>query len=246
MRRWAKRLALVVAGLAAAFMLLVLVTARSGDRALWPVTDGIEVFIVSHGYHAGIVVPRETLAQTARRASNNTALVQLAERFGAFPWLEIGWGDEGFYREVPTVESLNWRLAARALLRPDNRSVLHVVGLPRSPEIIFPNAEIVRIRLGEAGFANLTQRLDDSFARDTENRLAPDLGRGLYGPSLFYRARGNFNLFNVCNHWLARLLDAAGLPTAPVLATLPHGLFLDLRWRAGLAPIPQGVATVGR
>jgi uncharacterized protein (TIGR02117 family) len=245
MRRWAKRLALVFVGLTAAFVLLALVTARSGDRALWPVVDGVEVFVVSHGYHAGIVVPREALIEAARRNQNNGALIDLAERFGAFPWLEIGWGDEGFYREVPTVASLNLGLAARALFRAGNPSVLHVVGLPRGPEIVFANAEIVRIRLGAAGFAKLTQRLDDTFARDAENRLPPDLGRGLYGPSLFYRARGNFNLFNVCNHWLARLLDAAGLPTAPVLATLPYGLFLDLRWRAGLTTMPRRLAAGG-
>jgi hypothetical protein len=32
------------------------------------------------------------------------------------------------------------------------------------------------------------------------------------------------------------LLGAAGLPTTPVLATVPAGLFLALRWRAGLLP----------
>jgi Protein of unknown function (DUF2459) len=56
---------------------------------------------------------------------------------------------------------------------------------------------------------------------------------------------GNFSIVNVCNHWLARLLDSAGVPTTPVLATLPYGLFLDLRWRAGLTPMPRGVASAG-
>jgi hypothetical protein len=64
------------------------------------------------------------------------------------------------------------------------------------------------------------------------------LGPGLYGPSLFYRAVGHFNLLNVCNHWTARLLDVAGVPTAPVLATLPYGLQADLRFRSGLTIIP--------
>jgi hypothetical protein len=48
-----------------------------------------------------------------------------------------------------------------------------------------------------------------------------------------------FNIFNDCNHWVARLLSAAGLPTAPVLATLPQGLLLDLKLRAGLVPLPR-------
>ena len=66
--------------------------------------------------------------------------------------------------------------------------------------------------------------------------MLPDLGRGLYGASLFYPANGHFSIFKVCNHWIADLLGAAGLPVAPVLATLPSGLILDLRWRAGIAP----------
>jgi hypothetical protein len=40
----------------------------------------------------------------------------------------------------------------------------------------------------------------------------------------------------LCNHWLADLLDAAGVPTAPVVATLPPGLLADLRWRSAAAP----------
>jgi len=65
------------------------------------------------------------------------------------------------------------------------------------------------------------------------------LGPGLYGPSLFYRSVEKFYAFNVCNHWVARLLSAAGLPTAPVLATLPQGLFFDLKWRVGLVTLPK-------
>jgi hypothetical protein len=38
---------------------------------------------------------------------------------------------------------------------------------------------------------------------------------------------------------VADLLDAAGVPTSPVLATLPFGLLLDLEWRSGLAPLPR-------
>jgi hypothetical protein len=65
-----------------------------------------------------------------------------------------------------------------------------------------------------------------------------ELGPGLYGTSLFFRANGTFHLFHVCNHWIADLLDAAGVPTAPLLATLPSGLLLDLKWRSGLVRLP--------
>jgi hypothetical protein len=85
----------------------------------------------------------------------------------------------------------------------------------------------------------MIQGLNASFGLGPNGTLLDLLGPGLYGPSLFYRSIQSFHVFNVCNHWVARLLSAAGLPTAPVLATLPPGLFLDLKWRAGLVPLPK-------
>src|SRR3712207_8668119 len=51
-----------------------------------------------------------------------------------------------------------------------------------------------------------------SFER--RDGLPVELGPGLYGPSLFFRADGAFHLLSVCNHWTARLLHEAGLPHA--------------------------------
>jgi uncharacterized protein (TIGR02117 family) len=230
--------------LAGTLVVAAIVTARWGDRSLWPPAPGApttEIFIVNHGYHSGIIVPRRSLAAQAS-GRGLSALGAVATRFAGFDRLEIGWGDEGFYREVPTVESLTVALAVRALLRPGNPSVLHVVGIDRDPGIAFPNSDIVRLELGDAGFDRLAQKLDASFARDRNGLLPEPLGPGLYGTSLFFRANGAFHIFNVCNHWTAGLLDAAGVPTAPVLATVPAGLLLDLEWRSGVARLPRAAA----
>ena len=133
---------------------------------------------------------------------------------------------------MPTIAALTVKEALRALFQPGNASVLHVVGLDRLPDNSLPGLRTVRVRLSERGFESLVSRLSESVA--TENDLPVELGMGLYGPSLFYRAKGEFNIFHVCNHWVAGLLDAAGVPTTPVLDTLPLGLVLDLGWRDGL------------
>ncbi len=216
-------------------------TARLGDAALWPPRAGaetIEIFVVNHGYHAGVALPRSALAELARR-NGHGALIALAERFGAYAWLEIGWGDEGFYRLAPTLSAVTLPLAARALFRPGNPSVLHVVGLERSPKRAFSYSDVVTVPISAAGFERLVARVEATFMKG-EGGLPSDLGAGLYGPSLFYPAVGTFSLLRVCNHWIADLLDAAGLPTTPMLATLPRGLMLDLAWRAGLHPEQRG------
>ncbi len=236
LRTTARRVGLSLAIVALVFVIATIATARWGDRSLWPpapAAPSTELFIVNHGYHAGIVVPRAALAEQGSRPGLS-AIGYLATRFRDFDWLEIGWGDEAFYREVPTAESLTIALAMRALFRPGNPSVLHVVGVKGDPRAMFPNSDLVRVGISDAGFVRLVDTLDATFGRGKGSVMPEQLGPGLYGTSLFFRANGTFHLFHVCNHWIADLLDAAGVPNAPVLATLPSGLLLDLKWRSGL------------
>jgi uncharacterized protein (TIGR02117 family) len=237
-RRWVRRLGIALVVLTIALLGAVALTKRPGDPKLYPPAAGapaVEVFVVSHGYHAGIVVPRARTAELAG-ANRDARLAAVTTRFAAYPWLEVGWGDEGFYTSVPTIGSLTFPMALRALFRPGNPSVVHVVGLAQHPRTTFSNADMVRLRLSDAGFARLLDRLDATFA-EPEGGLADPMGPGLYGPSLFYRGVGTFHLFNVCNHWIANLLDAAGVPTTPLLATLPSGLLYDLEQRAAAEPV---------
>jgi len=234
-----------IAAGAGAVLLLVLavligaafVTARPSDPMLWPPRERartIEIVVISNGYHAGIALPRAALAEFAS-GRGYPALIAVTQRFAAFDWIELGWGDREFYQSVPTPADLSLRLALRALFWPGNATVLHVVGLGGDPAQAFASAEFVRVPLSQAGFDRLLAKLDATFIPPQMGAL-PDLGRGLYGPSLFYPANGTFSILQVCNHWVDDLLGAAGLPTAPVLATLPAGLMLNLRWRANLQP----------
>ena len=240
MRRAAIGLAV---GLLALFWVLVLATIatmRYADPMLWPPradAGAIEVFVVSNGYHTGIALPRGALAEFAS-GRGYPALIALAQRFNQFPYLEIGWGDEEFYRKVPTVGDLTLPLALRALFLPGNPSVLHVVGVPAEPPRVFASADIVAVTVSRNGFDQMLQRIEATFV-PPQNGALPDSGPGLYGPSLFYPAVGTFSIFHVCNHWIAALLSAAGLPATPVLDTLSTGLLLDLRWRAGLRTLPR-------
>jgi len=239
MRRWAARIA---AGFGVALLVLLgaligaaYITARPADPTLWPPSPDaakVKIVLVSNGYHAGLALPRAALAEFASERGY-PALIAVAQRFAAFDWIEFGWGDREFYQSVPTVRDISLPVALRALFSSGNKAVLHVVGITGDPARVFTAGELVRIPLSRNGFERMLHELDATFVPPQGGAL-PDLGRGLYGPSLFYPANGTFSVFKVCNHWIADLLGAAGLPQAPVLATLPSGLILDLRWRAGL------------
>lgn len=240
MRRVLRWLAWSLGVVVAVFVVAAIATMRAGDATLYPPRPGaphVDVFIVTNFYHAGLIVPREALAEAARRHSL-PALAAVTARFAPYERLEFGWGDEGFYTRVPSTAELTTALAVRALFMPGNPSVLHVVGFSEPARIAYPQADLVALSLGEAGFERLAAMLDATFARSARDGGVEELGRGLYGHSLFYRAVGTFNVLRVCNHWIADLLGAAGVPTAPVLATMPQGLLWDLTWRAGATRLP--------
>ena len=239
MRKLARRVGFALAVLAVAFVVAVVATARRGDPALFPPAPGapaVQILLVHNGYHTGLVLPRATVAEVAARRGYG-ALIAVATRFAAFPWLEIGWGDEQFYRHVPDPGSLTFRLALHALFGLDNASVLHVVGVTQ-PRAAFTEARMGELAVSAEGFERLLAAIEATFTRGADGRPS-DLGPGLYGPSLFYRAVGRFHAAHVCSHWVADMLDAAGVPTAPVLATVPQGLFFDLSMRAGMTMLAR-------
>ncbi len=165
LRRAAYRAAVGLAIMAILLGAAVVATARRGDPNLFPAKDsGTLIYVVSHGYHSGLVLSRDRIAALAGEGGH-AALINIAARFGAYPYLEIGWGEERFYREVPTVSAINWQLALRSLFLRGNLSVLHVVGLPTDPREIFPLADVVRLDLSVAGVERLVAELDGTFAR---------------------------------------------------------------------------------
>ena len=240
MLRWARRLAIAL-GVLLLFALWMLggaawIMARPADPMLWPPRDEriVNVYVVSNGYHTGLALPRAQLAEFAS-GRGYPALIAVVRRFAAYDWIEFGWGDREFYQSVPTAGDLTLRLALHALFFSGS-TVVHVVGIKDDPVQAFASAEVVKISLSMNGFDQMLAKLDATFV-PPDNGALPDLGRGLYGPSLFYPATGRFSAFRVCNHWISDLLGAAGLPTSPVLATVPRGMLFYLRWRAGLRPV---------
>ncbi|GBU20096.1 MULTISPECIES: DUF2459 domain-containing protein [Methylobacterium] len=230
-----RRLAGIAAALLVILVLAVVTTALPRDPGLFPAppAEAVTIHLVSHGWHSGLVLPRAALEGEGAGA----ALRSVAVRFRAYERLEFGWGEARFYRATPTLREVDWGLALAALFTPGGREgVVQVVGLPEDVRGAFPAAEIVPVPVSKAGLARLLARLERAFRLADGQPVAE--GPGLYGPSLFYAGAGRFSYRNLCNHWAARLLNAAGVPVAPIPASHPAGLIRDLAWRSGLHPLP--------
>ena len=162
------------------------------------------IFLVSHGWHAGIVVKRTEIPAGTWPQHNE---------FPEAEYLEVGWGDKDFYM---TPEP-HLGITLKAGLFP-TASVLHIVGFSGSITRYFPHSEVIRIELSETGFQRLCSYLENSYALD-EAGLSRPLGPSLYGDGQFYLSRDTYHAFNTCNVWTARALRDAGFPITPA-ATL--------------------------
>lgn len=155
------------------------------------------IYLVSHGWHAGIVVKRTDITENA---------LPKLHAFTNVEYLEIGWGDKDYY----TTPNPGLSVAVKAVLLPTS-SVLHLVGFHSSPEKYFPHSEIIRIELSTPGFDQMILHISKSFSHDEAGQVIP-LGSGLYGNSRFYASQEIYHLCKTCNSWTAGTLQAAGCP----------------------------------
>ncbi len=172
------------------------------------------IYLVSHGWHAGIVLQRAEIPESVWPAP------------GDFPdaqYLEVGWGDMDYYQTPDP----HMGLILKAALLP-TASVLHIVGFNGPVPAYFPYSEIIRIELSSAGLEHLSRTIAASFTTDEAGNTT-SLGPGLYGNSRFYRSRETYHLFNTCNVWTARALRDAGLPISPARAISVESLMSHAR-----------------
>ncbi len=174
----------------------------------------IPIYLVGHGWHAGVVVP---ISAVATNVWPETA------DFVTNTYLEVGWGDEEFYRAPKATAGL----AIKALLRP-TRSVLHVVGFDKPVDRYFTESEIIQIDLSEKGFDALCRFVSNAYHRD-ENGRTRSLGPGIYGYSRFYKAVEMYYFPKTCNVWTARAIRSAGCPITPIYAITSGNVMYQAR-----------------
>jgi uncharacterized protein (TIGR02117 family) len=184
----------------------------NGDCPVDKRTSAKTIYLVSHGWHVGIVVKRSDISDAGWPNHKN---------FAEAEYLEIGWGDQDFYQ----TPSPGLGIALKAILLP-SPSVLHIVAFNNSVASYFPHSKIITIRLSDPGFQHLIGYIAASFDKDSAGNTVP-LGVGLYGVSQFYRSRDTYHLFRTCNIWTAKALYTAGCPASPFLAITEDNLMFQ-------------------
>jgi uncharacterized protein (TIGR02117 family) len=156
---------------------------------------GYTVLVTSNGWHSDIAVARADIP---------AGRIPEAADFPDALYLQFGWGDANFYQSRDP--GLGTTIGA-AFPGP---AVVHLAGLARRPGETFRDVDEIALTLNAAQFEALVAHLHESFARGSAPRT-PSSGAGVYEFSRFYPATGEFHLFNTCNTWTARGLEAAGV-----------------------------------
>ena len=178
-----------------------------------PTEPSKTIYLVSHDWHAGIVVKRADVPPGIWPQHND---------FPDAEYLELGWGDKEYYM----TPSPHLGITLKAGLLP-TASVLHIVGISGSVTRYFPHSEVIRIELSEMGFQRLCSYLENSYALD-EAGHSQSLGPSLYGAGQFYLSRESYHAFNTCNAWTARGLREAGYPVTPAVNLTVDTLMANL------------------
>ncbi len=182
-----------------------------GDPSRFPATGtgGVEIQILNNGFHTDLAVRRAALE------AGGGPLAQASRTLGQGDWVLIGWGDAKFFVDESPMEG---RLldGARAFFMPGNASVVMLDPETGDPGRRFAPDRRRTVRLSPAGFDALRSRIETSLAlEDGRPRLTtarPGAG------ARFFASRETFWIGYICNSWMARVLNAGGIPVRPMRA----------------------------
>lgn len=160
----------------------------------------VDVYIVSHGWHAGIAIESSAIEKFLPDHS----------KMPSARYLKFGWGDGRYY---PDPEAGFW-LVIRAAILP-TKSVIHVVGIDIPVESYFSGSKVIKIKVTEEGAKKMGEFIDNRFHRNSDGEIEIAAG-GLYTNSIFFKANGRYYLPKTSNIWTARALRQTGYPITPI------------------------------
>ncbi len=162
----------------------------------------VPVYIVSHGWHAGIAIESEYVINQIPEHS------ELPDT----KFLKFGWGDARYYSDPDA----GFWLMMRAALLP-TKSAIQIVGFDIPVEMYFSGSTIVEIKITEEGADKLGEFVDQTIKKDDDGSPIY-YADGLYRNSLFFESDRFYILPRTSNKWTARALRKTGYPISPFYA----------------------------
>ena len=184
-------------------------TGRDSAGELYP----HKIYVINQGWHTGIVLKVNEV--------NIADMPEIIE-FRGNEYIDIGWGDEAYYR----IPGFDIKLAARALLSPTS-STLKIRTLNIPVETYYKTYRYcIEYHLTEDEFKELCRYISNTFLKSRDRR--PVVLENRQNIIYFYKAVGDYHLFNTCNTWVAGALEEAGFPVNSTMVVSASNLFNEI------------------
>lgn len=154
------------------------------------------IYLIKQRWHTAVVFHKVEVDST---------MLPEVKYFAGAKLIDIGWGDEAFYQHP----DFDWDLAYQALFY-STPSTLRIEGIYLTMQQYFDLSEIViELRINKEQLKILMNYITDTVWKD-ENGKYEILSTQYLNRVYFFKANGNYHLFNTCNTWLAKGLKKAG------------------------------------
>jgi uncharacterized protein (TIGR02117 family) len=155
------------------------------------------IYLIKQRWHTAVVFMVEDV--------DSSSLPEI-KYFQKAEMIDIGWGDEAFYQHP----DFDWDLAYQALFY-STPSTLRIEGIYITLQQYFAISEIViELKVTNEQLRILLKYIADTAWKD-ENGKDKILSTQYLNRVYFFKANGNYHLFNTCNTWLAKGLKQSGL-----------------------------------
>ncbi len=168
-----------------------------GDNRIQNDNSSQQIYLIKQYWHTAVVIDKEDIDSTIFPEVN---------LFDDAGLIDIGWGDEEFY-QYPGFDS---GLAYKALFYA-TPSTLRVEGIRVPKQNYFDLSEIViEFTISKNQLDTLCLYISKTVWRNNDGEHEILSTQGL-GRIIFFKANGEYHLFNTCNTWLAKGLKQAGI-----------------------------------
>jgi len=154
------------------------------------------IYLIKQRWHTAVVFHANDV---------DTLIFPEIKYFQGAELIDIGWGDEAFYQHP----DFDWDLAYQALFH-STPSTLRVEGIFISKKQYFDLSEIVvELKIIDDQLKVLLEYISNTIWKN-ENGKDEVLSTQYLERVYFFKANGNYHLFNTCNTWLAKGLNSSG------------------------------------
>lgn len=216
MGRWVWRLVAAVLGAPLLWLLAALAIGAIGGGGRQHDAGGIAVWVISNGYHAGLVLP---VAAAGIDWRDDFPAEHFPTEIRGYPMVAFGWGEREVYMNTPRFQDLNLLDGLRAVLALSS-SVAHV----QYGFAPYEGEHARRLTLSPERYRALAAHVRAAFRSDADGRPIVIAGRGFAASDAFYEGTGRYSFIYTCNQWVGEGLRRIGAPVAPWTPLAPQVL----------------------